>query len=73
MGEESKIVVQMHSAKSKGDLYSKEIEERKKHEVKGKNLESDNKTLEPSMTKFETFNQRITRSTISVLVRRTLE
>ena len=56
VGEESKIVVQTHSTKSTSDLYSKEIEERNKHEVKGKNLESDNKTLEPSMRKSEMFN-----------------
>ena len=46
----------MHPAKSTGDLYSKVMEERKKHEVKGKNLEGVNKNLEPSMRKSKTFN-----------------
>ena len=73
MGEESKIVVQTHSAKSTGDLYSKVIKERKKHDVKGKNMESDNKNLEPSMRKYETFNRRLTRSMISLSVPRTIE
>ena len=73
VGEGSKMVVQTHSAKSTGDLYSKVMEERKKHEVKGKNLESDNKTLEPSMRNSKTFNGRLTTSMISLSVLRTLE
>ena len=67
------MVVQTHPAKSTGDLYSKVMEERKKYEVKGKNLEGDNKTLEPSMRKSETYNRRLTRSMISLLVPRTIE
>ena len=49
------------------------MEEREKHEVKGKNMEGDNKTLEPSMRKYETLNRRFTKSMISLLVPRTIE
>ena len=49
----------MHSDKSTGDLYSKVMEEREKHEVKGKNLEGDNKTLESSMRKSETLKLKV--------------
>ena len=67
------MVVQTHSAKSTGNLYSKVMEEREKHEVKGKNLEGDNKTLEPSMRQSEMLNRRFTRSMISLSVPRTIE
>ena len=67
------MVFQMHSAKSTGDLYSKIMEEREKHRSKGKNLEGDNKTLEPSMRKSESLNRRFTRSMISLSVPRTME
>ena len=73
MGEGSKMVFHTHSAKSTGDLYSKIMEEREKHEVKGKNMEGDNKTLEPSIRQYEMLNQRFTRSMISVLFPRTME
>ena len=36
-------------------------------------MEGDNKTLEPSTRKYETFNQRFTRSMISLSVPRTME
>ena len=72
MGEGSKVVVQKHSSKSTGDLYSKVMEQRKKYEEKGKNPVGDNKTLESSMRKFEILNRRLTRSMISLLVPRTI-
>ena len=56
VGEGSKMVFQTHSAKLTGDLYPKIMEEREKHELKGENLECDNKPLEPSTTKSETTN-----------------
>ena len=46
----------MQSAKLTGDLYPKIMEEREKHELKGKNLEGDNKPLELSMIKSKTIN-----------------
>ena len=73
MGEGSKIVFQKHSAKSIGDLYSKVMEERTKHEETGKNPVGDNKFFESSMRKFERLNRRLTRSMISLSVPRTIE
>ena len=56
VGEGSKMVFQTHSAKLTGDLYPKIVEERGKHELKGENMEGDNKPLELSMIKSETIN-----------------
>jgi len=49
------------------------MEGREKHELKGENLEGDNKPLEPSTRKYETTNRRFTRSMISLSVPRTME
>ena len=67
------MVFQTHSTKLTGGLYPKIMEEREKHESQGENLEGDNKPLEPSMRKYETTNQRFTRSMISLSFPRTME
>ena len=47
VGEGSKMIFQTHSTKLTGDLYPKIVEEKGKNELKGENLEGDNKPLEP--------------------------
>ena len=49
------------------------MEERNKHEEKGKNLVGDNKNFESSMRKSEILNRRLTRSMISLSVPRNIE
>ena len=49
------------------------MEGREKHELKGKNMEGDNKPLELSTRKSEMMNRRFTRSMISLSVPRTME
>ena len=73
VGEGTKTVFQTHSAKLRGDLYPKIVEERGKHELKGENMEGDNKPLEPSTRKSKTTNRRFTRSMISLSIPRIME